>query len=149
MRKNNEVATGLYEKDNKLRCATFLTFMGSDALRVFDGLKFQNAEDKEKIDAVIKAMDEFCIGQTNEIYERYTFNKRDREPNETIDAYVAMLRTLARTCKYEALEDEMIRDRIVLGIRDNSTRKKLLQEKKLDLQRCKDICRANKKQHHS
>lgn len=145
VRKNNEVATGLYEKDNKLRCATFLTCMGSDALRVFDGLKFQNAEDKEKIDAVIKAMDEFCIGQTNEIYERYTFNKWDREPNETIDAYVAMLRTLARTCKYEALEDEMIRDRIVLGIRDNSTRKKLLQEKKLDLQRCKDICRANEK----
>lgn len=56
-----------------------------------------------------------------------------------------MLRTLARTCKYEALEDEMIRDQIVLGIRDNSTRKKLLQEKKLDLQRCIDICRANEK----
>lgn len=53
-----------------------------------------------------------------------------------IDAHVAMLRTLARTCKYEALKDEMIRDRIVLGILDNNTRKKLLQEKKLDLQRC-------------
>lgn len=66
-----------------------------------------------------------------------------------IDAYVAMLRTLARTCKYEALKDEMIRDRIVLGILDNNTRKKLLQEKKLDLQRCLDICRAMKKQHHS
>lgn len=39
----------------------------------------------------------------------------------------------------------MIRDRIVLGIRDNSTRKKLLQEKWLDLQRCIDICRANEK----
>lgn len=99
--------------------------MGSDALRVFDGLKFQNAEDKEMIDAVIKAMEEFCAGQTYEIYERYTFSKRNQKPNETIDAYVAMLRTLARTCKYEALEDEMIRDRIVLGIRDNSTRKKL------------------------
>lgn len=97
------------------------------------------------MDAVIKAMEEFCVGQTNEIYERFTFNKRDQEPNETIDAYVAMLQTLARTCKYEALEDEMIRDQIVLGIRDNSTCKKLLQEKKLDLQICIDICRANEK----
>lgn len=119
--------------------------MGSDALRVFDGLKFPNVADREKMDAVIKAMEGFCVGQTNEIYERYTFNKRDQVPNATIDAYVAMLRTLARACKYEALEDEMIRDRIVLGIRDNSTRKKLLQEKKLDLQRCIDICRANEK----
>ena len=72
-----------------------------------------------------------------------TFNKRDQEPNETIDAYVAVLRTLVKSCKYQALEDEMIRDRIVLGVRDNSTRKKLLQEKKLDLQKCIDICRTN------
>lgn len=100
---------------------------------------------RRKIDAVIKAMEEFCLGQTNEIYERYTFNKRDQVPNKTIDAYVAKLRTLARTCKYKAIEDEMIRDRIVLGIRNNSTRKKLLQEKKFDLQRCIDICRANEK----
>lgn len=49
------------------------------------------------MDAVIKAMEEFCVGHTNEIYERFTFNKRDQEPNETIDAYVAMLQTLART----------------------------------------------------
>lgn len=39
----------------------------------------------------------------------------------------------------------MIRDRIVVGIRDNHTRKKLLHEKGLDLQRCVDICRANEK----
>ena len=39
----------------------------------------------------------------------------------------------------------MIRDRIVLGIRDNHTRKKLLQEKGLDLQRCVDIFRASEK----
>ncbi|XP_061188181.1 uncharacterized protein LOC133196273 [Saccostrea echinata] len=42
------------------------------------------------------------------------------------------------------MEDEMIRDRIVIGFRDNHTRKKLLQ-KKLDLQRCIDICRSNEK----
>ncbi|XP_062574516.1 uncharacterized protein K02A2.6-like [Saccostrea cucullata] len=43
------------------------------------------------------------------------------------------------------MEDEMIRDRIVIGVRDNHTRKKLLQEKNLDLQRCIDICRSNEK----
>lgn len=39
----------------------------------------------------------------------------------------------------------MIRDRIVLGIKDNHTCKMLLQEKKLDLQRCIDICRSTEK----
>lgn len=89
----------------------------------------------------LKALEDFCIGQTNVIYERYTFNKREQEVNETIDSYVAALRTLVKTCKFEGLEEEMIWYRIVLGIRDNHTRKKLLQEKGLDLQRCVDICR--------
>lgn len=79
------------------------------------------------------------------IYEHYTFNKREQEVNETIVSYVAALRTLVKTCKFEGLEEEMIRDRIVLGIRDNHTRKKLLQEKGLGLQRFVDMCRANEK----
>ena len=43
----------------------------------------------------------------NIIYDRYTFNKRDQEPTETSVAYVAVLRTLVKTCKYQALEEEM------------------------------------------
>lgn len=125
--------------------ATLLTCLGADALSVYDGLKFESEEDRKDIIKVLQVLEDFCIDQTNVIYERYTFNKREQEVNETIDSYVAALRTLVKTCKFEGLEEEMIRDRIVLGIRDNHTRKKLLQEKDLDLQRCVDICRANEK----
>ena len=37
----------------------------------------------------------------------------------------------------------MIRDRVVVGIKDNTTRKKLLAESKLTLNKCIDICRAS------
>ena len=46
-------------------------------------------------------------------------------------------------CNYETLEDSFIRDRVVIGIRDESTRKKLLQQSKLTLKVCVDICRLN------
>ena len=128
-----------------MRTATFLTCVGADALELFDGFHFQDENDKTDIDKVIEAFETFCIGQTNEIYERYTFNRRDQEVNENIDSYVACLRSLAKTCKFGTLEDKMIIDRIVIGIRENGTRKKLLQEAKLDLKRCIDICRANEK----
>lgn len=65
--------------------------------------------------------------------------------NKTIDSYVAAVRTLEMTCKFEGQEEEIIRDRIVLEITDNHTLKKLLQEKGLDLQRCADICRVDEK----
>ena len=38
--------------------------------------------------------------------------------------------------------EELIRDRVVLGIQDDSVRKRLLQEPNLTLQGCLDICRA-------
>ena len=66
-------------------------------------------------------------------YERYKFNTRVQESGESIDTYLSSLGTLAKMCNYEALEDSFIRDRVVIGIRDESTRKKLLQQSKLTL----------------
>ena len=50
---------------------------------------------------------------------------------------------MAKTCNYGSLLDSLIRDRIVVGIRDNGTHKRLLQEPKLTLTRCIDICRSS------
>lgn len=142
---NYEVATGLQSKPKELRTATLLTCIGSEALEIYDGLTFDTDVDKKDIDKVLEKFKVFCIGQTNEIYERFMFNKRDQAKGETIDEYVAALRSLAKTCKYGALENELIRDRIVMGLVDNNTRKKLLQERKLDLKKCIDICRTYEK----
>ena len=52
-------------------------------------------------------------------------------------------RKLAQTCNFcSCFDDSLIRDRLVLGIRDQSIRKKLLQEKKLNLSRAIDIGRS-------
>ena len=40
---------------------------------------------------VLEKLEVFCVGETNEIYERYQFNKRDQESGESIDSYVASL----------------------------------------------------------
>ena len=50
---------------------------------------------------------------------------------------------LPQTCNFcNCLNDSLIRDRFVLGIRDEAVRKKLLQEKKLTLSRAIDIGRS-------
>jgi hypothetical protein len=147
---NYEIAARLKDPHNpatnkELRTATLLTCIGADALDVFDGLDFANEDERKDIDVVINKLEKYCIGETNETYERYCFNKRDQESNETVDAYYTALRTLAKTCNFGNLEDNLIRDRIVLGVRHNSTRKKLLQVSKLTLQQSIDICRSCEK----
>ena len=68
-----------------------------------------------------------CIGEVNEIFERYCFNKQDKLPTKSADCFVAELKTLAKTCNFcDCLHDSLIRDRIVLGIKDEQTTKKLL-----------------------
>ena len=142
---NYEIAARLKDPEHpdvnkSLRTATLLTCIGSDALDVYDGLVFESEEQKKDIDVVLQQLQHYCIGETNEIYERYKFNKRDQELNESVDAYVTALRTLAKTCNF--LEDSLIRDRIVIGVKDNQARKKLLQVSKLTLKDCIDICRS-------
>ena len=114
-----------------LRVATFITCIGPDALEIHTGLPFQSDDDRQNIDKVLELWQNYCIGKTNVIYERYRFNNRSQEFDESIDAYTTALRTLAETCEFGSLNEDLIRDRLVCGIRDNSLRKKLLQEPKL------------------
>ena len=62
---------------------------------------------------------------------------------ETIDTYITKLRALAETCESGTLKDDLIRDRIVCGVRDKGIRRKLLQECGLTLSKCVDICLVN------
>ena len=60
-----------------------------------------------------------------------------------MDSFDAELKTLAKTCNFcDCLRDSLIRDRIVLGIKNEQTTKKLLRIRYFALSRCIDICRS-------
>ena len=55
-----------------------------------------------------------------------------------------MLRKLADSCNFEEITPEEIqRDPLVFGIRDNKVRERLLREMKLSLDKTEEICRAS------
>ena len=78
----------------------------------------------------------------NETYERYSFFTRSQKPGEIIDSYIGALRVLAKSCNFADLEDSLIRDRIVTGIKDDKTRRKLLCMQDHTLTKCISTCRA-------
>ena len=131
---NYATVARLERYDEKFKTAMFLSVIGEDALEMFDGMDFTPETDHQLLSKVVEKFEEFCIGETNETYERSIFNRPNQEENESIDQYVTVLRKLAQTCNFcNCLHDSLIRDRLVLGIRNESIRKKLLQEKKLNL----------------
>ncbi|UYV78262.1 K02A2.6-like, partial [Cordylochernes scorpioides] len=138
---NYQVATELNKKDNNVIRATFLSLIGKDCFNVFLNLDLKEDE-KNSLPKIIEALDNHFTPQKNVIYERYIFNTSNQEENEGIDSYTNRLRGLASSCEYDILTEELIRDRIVLGIKDNRVRKKLLMEPKLNLSSAIDICRT-------
>ena len=91
--------------------------------------------------------EQFCVGESNEIYETFLFIKRNQEEGETIDAYVSSLRKLAKTCSFKTNEERMLRDMIALGVRDDTVRQKPLEDRKLTLASCIEACRAHESSH--
>ena len=79
----------------------------------------------------------FVVGR-NTIFERAQLNRRCQEERENVDSYITSLFCLAENCEYAALHDEMIRDRIVVGIVDSSLSLKLQLDAKLTLKKAID-----------
>ncbi|KAL8597750.1 hypothetical protein ACOMHN_001709 [Nucella lapillus] len=120
--------------------ALFLHTLGPDGLLIYNGMKLR---DNQTVADIIEALENHFIGKTNETYERFVFNKRDQKMDEPFEDYVATLRTLMKTCNFcDHIKDSLLRDRIVLGIRNQTTKERLLQEADLTLQSCIDKCRA-------
>ena len=140
---NYAIITDLEKKDKAYQKAILLHTMGPEGVRIFNTITFEEAE-KDDVSIIMKKMSEVLIGETNETYERYVFNKRDQRSGESIEAYSAALKELAKTCNFcDCMKDSLIRDRIVLGITDNATKKILLQRRKLKLQDAIDICKSS------
>ena len=76
------------------------------------------------------------------IVQRYKFNMCVRKPGVSVASYVAELRKLSEYCDYGVNLDEMIRDRIVCGINDDRTQRRLLSESTLDFKKAMEIAQG-------
>ena len=68
----------------------------------------------------------------SEIVERFKFHSRSRKPGESVAIFVAELRALGEFCNFGDTFNVMLRDRIVCGINDDSTQRRLLAEPDLN-----------------
>ena len=74
-------------------------------------------------------------------YERCVFNRRIQQQHETFDQFLTEIRRLGNRCELENITaDEILRDRLLLGLRDENLRKRLLKDNKLTLKSLINNC---------
>ena len=138
-----EIAAGIYKQEDLVRVSTLLSVIGEDAVKAFDTFVWSEGQKEDSIKDVLTKFDEYCEHRTQVIYERYRFNNRKREAGESISAYVTELRVIAKNCAHDEITlDEILRDRLVLGVRDEKVRERLLRVNDLTLSKAIDICKA-------
>ena len=126
----------------KKQAAILLNIAAEEAIEVFNTFTFANDEEKDDPETILEKFQNYCEPKKNITYERHIFNTRVQQQSQSFDAYLTELRVQAKKCAYGTLQDELIRDRVVVGIRDDQVRSRLLREPELTLQKCIDIAHA-------
>ena len=69
------------------------------------------------------------------------FNGRNQREGETADQYITVVYSMDETCKYGNLTEEMLRDRLVVGIKDNALSEYLQTDPELTIEKAKKAVR--------
>ncbi len=108
--------------------------MGSRADDILRILRLSDEESK-KFDTVLDKFDKHFVARRNVIYERVQFNRRRQNAGEKANDFITALFKLADTCDYGTLKDELIRDRLVVGISDSRLCETLQKDADLTLEK--------------
>ena len=119
---------------------TLLYCMGEEAENVLSSTGISD-DDKKKYDKVMEKFDLYFAVRRNVIFERARFNRRVQHEGESAEVYISELYELIEFCDYGNLKDEMLRDRLVVGIRDTSLSEKMQTDPALTLEKAKTMIR--------
>ena len=134
----------LYFKANDItnedkKQATLLTVIGPSSYKLLRNLMSPAKLATKSYSELVDKMNEHHNPIPSEIVQRCKFNSRFRMDNETIADFMASLRSLSEFCNYGSTLDNMLRDRLVCGVRDDRIQRRLLAEKDLNLQKAVEI----------
>ena len=136
------MASNLTKKSEENQVNTLVYSMGdaADDILITIGL---TAENKKKYKPVTEKFTDHFVKKRNTIFERAKFNQRVQESGESVDAFITDLYSLAETCSYGGLRDEMIRDRIVVGLQNAKLSERLQLDSTLTLEKAVNEARQS------
>ena len=134
------VASGLSATDETRQVSMLLYCIGPEAESVLDSTN-ATEEERKKYSTVLAKFDSFFKVRKNTIFELAKFNRHRQQEGETAEQFIAALFDLAENCEYGNLKDELIRDRLVVGIVDSSLSERLQMDSELTLAKAMTVIR--------
>ena len=131
------LANGIDEAEKKR--AVFLSVIGLATFKLLRNLLAPEKPGEKAYDALITTLSAHFSPAPSEIVQRFKFHSRFRNPGESVATFVSEIRSLAEFCNFGHTLEEMLRDRIVCGINDDTIQCRLLAEPELTYKKVLEI----------
>lgn len=135
-------ASGVQKEKGDVQASLLINLIGPEGFEIYETFKFEKESERDDVKILMEKFDNYFGVKNNIILARYNFFKRNQEVAETINQYVTSLRILAKKCDFRDLENELIRDRVVCGIKSSIVRDRLLRHEELTLDSAVKICQV-------
>ena len=103
-------------KTEPQKVAIFMCMIGKDGQEIKDTFEFETRENGQQVITTAILFDKFEAHfkpMKNLVVERHRFLTRDQNTGESVAQYVTELKTLAASCEWGDLKDDLICSRIV------------------------------------
>ena len=131
------IAKKYAEIEEEEQIANLLMLMGSDSVPIYNQFTF-NADVEAQAKTLVNVLamfDRYFEPVKNVIYERVKFNSL-KQGDQAIHQFITSVQSQADNCDYGTMRDQLVRDRIVVGVNDNLLREQLIDIDNLDLPGC-------------
>ncbi|MCG7878659.1 MAG: hypothetical protein JAY78_20305, partial [Candidatus Thiodiazotropha taylori] len=135
-------AGALKEKDEEVHVTYLLLWVGEKGREIYNTLTLTDAQ-RKKVKDICEAFQKHVQPKSNPVFARYKFNNEVQGEN-SVEQFITRLKVLAKDCSFgETYIEDMIRDRLVFGIKSQKMREKLLTVgEDLTLARAVQICQS-------
>ena len=110
----------IVEQEEEEKVSYLLIWTGEKGRGIFNTWTLTD-EERKKLSTYYEKYEAYAKPKTNTVFQRYTFFNRNQTQGEKIDYFVTELKLLAKDCSFHDA-DEMVRDRVVLGVVSHKVR---------------------------
>lgn len=132
----------LKEKDEEVHVTYLLLWIGEKGREIYNTLSLTEAQ-KKSVKDTCEAFQKHVQPKSNPVFARYKFNNEVQGEN-SVEQFITRLKVLSKDCSFgEEYIDDMIRDRLVFGVKSQKIREKLLTVgEDLTLAKAVQICQS-------
>lgn len=137
-----EIANQMKAKPADVQVATFMLSIGAEATVIFNTFDLSVIE-PASVSTIKTLFQNHFIPHSNTSWERYRFNKMVQEECESFNDFLTKIQSQSNKCEFGDAHDSLIIDKIIVGVRNDLVREKLLSDADLTLGRAIQVCREN------